>query len=437
MTEALLTDLYELTMLQGYFERGMRENAVFELFVRRLPAQRNFLVAAGLEQALDYLETVGFTETDIQRLRELGRFSREFLDALARFRFSGEVHAMPEGTVCFPAEPLVRVTAPLPEAQLVETRLINLVHFQTLIASKAVRLSLAAPGKQLIEFGGRRAHGAEAAVLAARAAYLAGFAGTSNVLAGIRFNIPTLGTMAHSYIEAHDVEGDAFLSYARAQPQHVALLLDTYDTEAAARRVVTLAQELAAIGIAIRSVRIDSGNLGKQAKLVRQILDEGGLGAVEIMVSGGIDERGLIDLVESGAPIDGIGIGTDLVTSADAPGLDCAYKLMEYAGRPRCKRSVGKATWPGAKQVYRRFDTAGHMRGDEIALAKERERRGVPLLEPVLQNGRRLRSDSLQAARARLAAELLTLPSPLRDLGAQASYPVERSSALVALAQMR
>jgi nicotinate phosphoribosyltransferase len=404
---------------------------VFELFVRHLPATRTFLVAAGLEQALAYLEGLRFDERALEWLRASGRFTSAFVDRLAALRFSGDVHAMPEGTICFADEPLVRVTAPLPEAQLVETRVINLVHFATLIASKAARSVLVAPGKLLVDFGLRRAHGAEAGLLAARAAYLAGFAGTSNVLAGARFGIPTFGTMAHSFVEAHDDELDAFVSYARAQPDNVVLLLDTYDTEAAARKVAALAPRLAGEGIRIRSVRLDSGNHAFHARAVRDILDGAGLADVKIFASGSLDERELFELLIAGVPIDGFGIGTRLTTSADVPALDCAYKLVEYAGRPRYKRSEGKATWPGRKQVYRHYDTSGRMRGDEVALADEPVGDGAPLLAAVMRGGiRSAPSESLAAARARAARELEALPPLMRHLWREHKYPVWFSAGL-------
>ncbi len=421
---ATLTDLYQLTMLQGYLEQGMTAPAVFEFFVRRLPPQRNFLVAAGLEQVLDYLESLCFTPEELDWIGRCGRFSRAFVDYLAEFRFTGSVHAMAEGTVFFPDEPILRVTAPLPEAQLVETRVINLLHFQTLIASKAARCVLAAPGRSLVDFGLRRAHGAEAGLYAARAAYLAGFAATATVAAGIRFGIPVSGTMAHSFIQAHADEETAFEHFARAQPEHAVLLLDTYDTEAAARKVVRLAARLRAAGIHVRGVRLDSGDLAAHARAVRAILDAGGLREVEIFASGNLDEHALAALVAAGAPIDGFGIGTRLDTSADAPYLDCAYKLEEYDGHARRKRSEGKATLPGRKQVFRRTDADGILTGDILAL-EEADVPGRALLAPCLADGRRLQpSPPLTAIRAHTARELARLPPALRTLEPAAPYPV-------------
>jgi nicotinate phosphoribosyltransferase len=427
---ALLTDLYELTMLEAYFDHGMTETAVFELFVRRLPSRRGFLVAAGLDQALEYLETLRFSDEELDWLRAGGRFKPSFVDRLAALRFTGDVDAMPEGTLCFADEPILRVTAPLPEAQLVETRLINLVHFQTLIASKAARFVLAAPGKQLVDFGLRRAHGAEAGLLAARASYLAGFSGTSNVAAGARWNIPTYGTMAHSYVEAHDHEADAFVSFARSRPHDVVLLIDTYDTENAAHVIVELAPELRATGVTIAAVRLDSGSHIRHARAVRQILDAGGLKDVHIFASGGLDEDEIAILEAAGAPIDGYGPGTSLVTSSDAPFLDCAYKLTEYAGLPRYKRSEGKATRPGVKQVFRVTDRAGRMAFDHVALAGEPYPGGVPLLEPAMRAGRRVARVPLEESRRRAAAQLAGLPAYLRRVRARRAFPVRISAGL-------
>ncbi len=430
----LLTDLYQLTMLHGYYASGMEEIAVFDFFVRDLPPGRNFLVAAGLEQALDFLERARFAPAEIEWLRTLNRFPDDFLDHLAGLRFRGAVHAVPEGTILFPNEPLLRVTAPLPQAQLVETRLINLLHFQTLIASKAVRCVLAAPDRLLVDFGLRRAHGAEAGLLAARASYLAGFAGTSTVLAGPAFGIPVYGTMAHSFVQAHDSEIQAFEDFARAQPEGLVLLIDTYDTERGARRVVELAPRLARAGIRIRAVRLDSGDLARHARRVRAILDEGGLAETRIFCSGNLDEYALRALLAAGAPIDGFGVGTRLDTASDAPYLDCAYKLAEYAGIPRRKRSEHKATWPGRKQVYREYDDRGRMRRDHLGL-DEVAAPGRPLLEPVMEGGRRLFARRpLAALRQHLVEELARLPEPLRALDPGPPYPVEIHPALAKLA---
>lgn len=430
----LLTDLYQLTMLQGYFERDMNETAAFEFFVRRLRPGRNFLMAAGLEQVLDFVELARFTAEELEWLHSSGRFSGAFVDWLADWRFEGDIDAMPEGTLFFPDEPVLRVTAPLPQAQLIETRLINLLHFQTLIASKAARAVLAAPSKLLVDFGLRRAHGAEAGLLAARAAWLAGFSGTATVLAGKRFGIPIYGTMAHSFIQSHDDETAAFRDFAYAQPDNVVLLIDTYDTEAAAHKVVSLAPELAAAGIAVKGVRLDSGDLGELARRVRNILDTGGLLATTIFASGDLDEYGLRDLMAQNAPIDGFGIGTRLDTSADVPYLDCAYKLQEYAGIARRKRSAGKATWPGRKQVWRYYDD-GRMIGDVVSLEHDPQP-GTPLMLPVMRQGRRITPPgSLADARSHAACGLRELPLALAGLEDAHQYPVEIAPALHQLAK--
>ncbi len=430
----LLTDLYQLTMLQAYFEQGMNDIAVFEFFVRRLPQNRGFLMAAGLEQAIAFLENLHFTKEELDRVRKSGRFGKDFPDQLAKLRFTGDVHAMPEGTVFFADEPILRVTAPMPQAQLIESRLINLLHFQTVVASKAARVVLVAPGKLLVDFGMRRAHGAEAALFAARASYIAGFQGTSNVLAGAEFNIPVFGTMAHSFIQAHDNEELAFEHFARAQPENVTLLIDTYDTEAAARKVAELAPRLKKSGITVKAVRIDSGDLAIHAHHVRRILDEAGLAEIGIFSSGSLDEYALRNLLSHGAPIDGFGVGTAMDTSADAPFLDCAYKLQEYAGRARRKRSEGKATWPGRKQVYRTYDANGVMTGDVLTLENDSPP-GETLIRPVMQGGRRMHQpETLDQIRRRAAEQLQRLPPHLRDLEEAPPYPVTIAPALRELA---
>lgn len=417
-TSLLLTDLYQLTMLQAYFDQGMQDTAVFEFFVRKLPPNRNFLIAAGLEQVLDYLENFRFSAQDLKWLATCGRFHSRFVESLGAFRFTGDVHAMPEGSVFFADEPILRVVAPLPQAQLAETRIINLLQFQTLVASKAVRACLAAPRKLLVDFGLRRAHGAEAGLYSARASFLAGFDGSATVLAGVRWGIPLYGTMAHSFIQVHDREMDAFEHFARAFPKASTLLIDTFNTEAAARSVAILAKRLAGEGITIQAVRLDSGDLAEHARRVRQILDEGGLPEVQIFASGNLDEYGLADLVAAKAPIDGFGVGTRMDTSADQPYLDCAYKLQEYAQRARRKYSEGKTTWPGRKQVYRSYDAEGRMAGDVLTTA-DAEQAGEALLVPVMRQGRRLPSPApLAHARALAKAQVARLPETLRALRA-------------------
>jgi len=435
LTSPLLTDLYQLTMLQAYFAHGMLDTAAFELFVRKLPGNRNFLMAAGLDQALEFLEGLRFEEAEIAWLEQSGLFRGDFLDQLRKLRFTGDVYAMPEGTVFFPNEPIVRVVAPMPAAQLVESRLLNLVHFQTLVASKAARSVLVAPGKLLVDFGLRRAHAGEAGLHAARASYIAGFSGTATVLAAPLYGVPIFGTMAHSFVQAHDDEAAAFERFAAACPSSTVFLIDTYDTETAARKVVALAPRLKEAGIAIRGVRLDSGDLGALSHSVRRILDEGGLAQVTLFASGNLDEYRLRDLLASGSPIEGFGVGTSLVTSSDAPFLDAVYKLQEYAGIARRKRSTGKATWPGRKQVFRHFRDDGTLDYDVVALESE-EQTGAKLLQPVMRGGKRVASaPALQSVRENASRNLAFLPQPLRGLEQPGElFRVEISPALEELA---
>ena len=436
---ALLTDLYELTMLQAYFRADMNQTAVFEFFVRSLPEQRNFLMAAGLQQVMSYLTALHFSQDDLRYLRDSAQFDTAFLASLHDFAFSGEVEALAEGSIFFAGEPVLRISAPLREAQLIESRLINLLQLQTMVASKAARSVLVAPGKRLVDFGMRRAHGAEAGLLSARASYLAGFDGSSTVLAGQLFGIPVFGTMAHSFIQTHDFESEAFAAFARCYPANATLLIDTYDSEAAAQKVIQVAQWLQQEeGIRINAVRIDSGDLASVALRVRQILDAGDCHHIGIFASGNLDEYALQALLQNGAPIDGFGIGTRMNTSADAPYLDCAYKLVEYAGLPRRKRSSGKQTWPGRKQTFRHYDSNGIMRGDTLGLAGE-QLAGVPQLQTVMRAGQALSTaPSLAQIRAHARTQLASLPAALRTLASLApaqKYPVTISEGLQQLSE--
>ena len=431
-TSTLLTDLYELTMFDVYVDSGMEQHAVFELFVRKLRPGRNFLVAAGLEQALDFLENLSISEEEASWLASTGRFHDRVVDRFRSLRFTGDVDAVPEGTIFFPDEPVLRIIAPIAEAQLVESRLINLLHYQTLVASKAARCVLVSGEKQLVDFGLRRAHGAEAGLASARACYLSGFNGTATVLAGYQFGIPIFGTMAHSFIQAHDDEVAAFSNFARHQANNLIFLIDTYDIARGAERVVALADQLRESGSKdqIKAVRIDSGDLTEMAHMVRKILDAGGLKDVQILVSGGLDEYRLGDLIASGAPIDGFGVGTSLNVSADSPYLDYVYKLQEYDGKPKRKRSAGKSTWPGRKQIYRERNADGTIRHDTLTIEGDVQP-GTPLLEPVMRNGKRLKpSPSLQDVRAHVAQELASLPHNLRRLEQVQPYDVIVSDAL-------
>ena len=434
---ALLTDLYQLTMLQSYYELGMEDTAVFEVFVRRLPQHRNFMLFAGLEQVVEYLETLRFSPQELEWLESTGRLNPEFVKRLATFRFSGDVDAMPEGTVFFPNEPVLRITAPLPEAQFIESRLINILHYQTLIASKAARCRLVAPGKTLIDFGMRRAHGAEAALMASRANYIAGFDGTATVQAEQQFGTPLFGTMAHSYVQAHQSESQAFVNFAHSHPDNVVLLIDTYDTLRGAQKVVQLASSLREEGIAIKAVRLDSGDLVELSGSVRHILDDGNCRDVRIFASGDLDEYRLAELIRSGCPIDSFGVGTRLNISNDSPSLDCVYKLQEYAGVARRKQSVGKTTWPGRKQVYRHQADSGLFEGDLITLEKDRRSAGEGLITPVLRQGKRLHPpETLDQTRARSRDQLSSLDERLTALAVSASpYPVELSAELNKLAE--
>jgi nicotinate phosphoribosyltransferase len=429
---ALFTDLYELTMAAAFFREGVGGRATFSTFVRRLPPGRGFLVAAGLEDVLDYVRAWRFGGDGLHYLRSLGRFEPGFLEYLGDLRFTGDVRAVPEGTALFADEPLLEVTGPLIEAQLLETAVLNLLHVGTVLASKAARSVLAAGGRGLAEFGLRRSHGIDAGMKAARAAMLAGFDSTSNVLAGRTWGAPLSGTMAHSFVMAYPSELEAFRAYARAFPDSAVLLLDTYDTIAGARLAVTVARELLQRGHRLAGVRLDSGDLGALSREVRAILDAGGFPDVRIIVSGGLDEHDIAALAAAGAPIDVFGIGTRLNVSADAPSLDMVYKLVRLDGRDVRKLSPGKATWVGAKQVVRRLVADGRLAGDVLALAEEPVPAGARgLLEPVMIEGRLLRPHPpLVELRAHCAAELATLPDGVRRLSEPEQYSVMPSDGL-------
>ncbi|HYX73531.1 MAG TPA: nicotinate phosphoribosyltransferase [Steroidobacteraceae bacterium] len=433
LAPALLTDLYQLTMAQAYFELGMNEIAVFELFVRRMPQARRFLITAGLEQALEYIGTLRFTAQDQAFLSGLGMFGTDFLEHLRSVRFSGAIHAMPEGTPFFADEPIVRVTAPILEAQLLESRLLNILHFQTTIASKAARCVIAARGKQVVDFGMRRAHEADAALLTARAAYLAGFDATATVEAGRRFGVPLSGTLAHSFIEAHDGEEQALRNFLLSSRAPTTLLIDTYDSSRGLQRVIALAREFAYAGQGhgVGAIRIDSGDLAAQAQMARAALDAHDCREVRIVLSGNLDEQLIERLVSNGVPADAFGVGTSLAVPADVPALDMVYKLQQYAGKPRRKRSSGKATWPGIKQVFRERAGSGEYLRDRVALHDEQSP-GEPLLSEVMRNGARFSpSTPLSAIREHCRAEMRCLPPPLRTLGAGGeAYPVSVSQTL-------
>jgi nicotinate phosphoribosyltransferase len=425
---ALFTDLYELTMLRAYYEEGMTDQAVFSLFVRRLPPQRNFLLACGLDSVLDYLENLRFSEADLRYLATLDQFPAGFLDWLRKFRFSGDVHAVPEGTPVFSNEPILEIEAPLPQAQLAETLVMNQITVQTVLASKAARMVAAADGRPVVDFGARRMHGIDAALKAARVFHIAGVAATSNVLAGRLYGVPLSGTMAHSYVQSHDVESEAFRRFARIYPGTV-VLVDTYDTLEGVRRVIDLVRHEEDLDIS--AVRLDSGDLAGLAREARRLLDAAGLEHIDIFASGGLDEHRIAALVAGDVPISGFGVGTSMGVSADAPDLDIAYKLCEYAGRGRLKLSPDKPILPGRKQVWRISEGDNDVR-DIITRADERGQ-GRPLLQPVMLNGTRLPAGKSDIVKARdyAAGQIARLPERVRRLeDAAPPYPVTISDAL-------
>lgn len=425
-TSALFIDLYEIAMARAYLEEGQTEVAVFEAYFRTLPEGRSYLLAAGLEDVLDFIEAFRFEPDELAWLAGQGDFPQDFLDTLGKLRFTGDVWAVPEGTVVFPYEPLVQVVAPIHEAQLFETFILNQIHLQTLIASKAARMVGVARGRKLVEFGARRAHGTDAADKAVRASYLAGFAGTSNLQAARRYGIPAFGTMAHSYVQAHEREAEAFEVYARLFAG-TTLLVDTYDTLRAVDEVIALAGRMGE-GFQVAAIRLDSGDLGALAKAARERLDAAGLQSVRIFASSSLDEWKIDELLGDGAPIDAFGVGTKLVVSADAPTVDIAYKLVEYAGRGRTKLSAGKPIYPGRKQVFRKRED-GIFTEDVIARADE-TCEGEPLLEKVMARGRRIASVGLGEARVRAREQLAALPAEIRALDGTAVYPVRISERL-------
>jgi nicotinate phosphoribosyltransferase len=433
---ALFTDLYELTMAASYFREGMNDRATFSLFVRKLPKGRGFLLAAGLEDVLTYLETFRFSEAALAYLASTRRFDDRFLHFVADLRFTGDVRAVPEGTLVFPDEPLLEITAPIIEAQLVETAVMNACHFQTVLTTKAARSVIAGRGRAIVEFGLRRTPGVDAGMKAARCTFLAGASMSSNVLAEHCYGIPATGTMAHSYVVAFPREIDAFRAFARAFPESTTLLIDTYDTVTAAKKAVQVAKEMEARGQRLVGVRLDSGDILSLSREVRRILDEAGLGYVRIFVSGGLDEYVIDDLLSAGAPIDAFGVGTRMDVSADAPYLDMAYKLVRYAGRNVLKFSTGKETWTGEKQVYRSRGPDGRFEGDRLALRDEGPPSGAePLLDTVMTSGAVTnRLPTLTAIRDHCATQLGALPEAVRRLRPKFRLPLE-GIALIFLAK--
>ncbi|TAN22816.1 MAG: nicotinate phosphoribosyltransferase [Acidobacteria bacterium] len=427
---SLLTDLYELTMAAGYFERRLEARATFALFVRSLPPRRGFLLACGIEAALDYIEQLSFSGEEIGYLRQLPAFrtvSSRFFDFLGRLRFEGDVAAVAEGTAVFAGEPILQISAPIIQAQIVETYLLSVVNFETLIATKAARVVEAAAGRDVVEFGTRRAQGPEAGLRAARAAYLGGCAGTSNVLAGFRWGIPIAGTAAHSWTQAFPSERESFEALLKTFPQSAYLLLDTYDTLAAARMA-------AEFDVPIPGVRLDSGDLAALSREVRKILDRGGHRETKIMASGNLNEDKVAALVAAGTPIDSFGVGTELATSHDAPALNAIYKLVEIEAqgriRPITKTEEGKGYFPGKKQVFR-FSRSGRFDHDVLARSDEPITGARPLLQPVMRSGKRLQAAAAaQTIRAHAREQVQSLPEGVRALRNATAYRVEPSAAL-------
>jgi len=428
----LFTDLYELTMAAGYFEHRIFHPAVFTLFVRGYPAYRNYYVAAGLEDALKELAEFNFSEDELEYLHTTRLFSSDFLSYLKTLRFSGNVLALPEGTIFFENEPVLEVEAPIIEAQLLETFLLNTIGSQSLIASKAARCVQAAGARALIDFSLRRTQGQDTGLHVARCAYMTGFSATSNVLAGKRYGIPISGTMAHSFVTAFEKEIDAFRAYSTSFPNNTILLIDTYDTIEGALNAVEIAREMKTRGTALVGVRLDSGDMVALSIKVRDILDEAGFNDVKILASSGFDEYGIADVLSRGAKIDGFGVGTKLGVSADAPYLDIVYKLSRLGDRDVRKLSPGKVTLAGKKQVFRKTDTDGMYLQDMIGLREEKIEETFSLLENVMQDGRTLHPyPALTTIRERFQDNFSHLPDMYKSIDRNATpYPVKLSSRL-------
>jgi nicotinate phosphoribosyltransferase len=427
----LFTDFYELTMAQAFWHSGRTDPATFSLFFRNYQPDRGYFVFAGLAAALDYLENFRFTPDDLASLRSLGRLGRAFLGHLAGLRFTGSVRAMPEGTICFANEPVLEVTAPVLEAQLAETFLINQINLHTILATKAARVVHAAGGRQLIDFAARRSQGVEAADAMSRVSYLVGFDATSNTRAAAAYGIPVSGTMAHSFVTAFESEAEAFRRFAESFPETSIFLVDSYDTLAGTRKAAAVAHEMRARGHHLAGLRLDSGDMLELSRQARALLDEAGLPEVQLFASGGLDEFGVDELVRAGAPFDGFGVGTKVGVSADAPWTDSVYKLVEYAGRPVLKLSTHKQTLPGPKQVYRYRDASGTYLRDVIAGAGERVEDGEALLAEVMRAGKRLGPDpALAELREAFRREFAALPERCKALRSPGRYEVAVSPEL-------
>jgi nicotinate phosphoribosyltransferase len=427
----LLTDLYELTMAAGYFQTRFNARATFELFIRNIPPQRNYLIAAGVEQVIEYLEHVNFSAEDVAFLRQhpiLGQIQPEFFEYLSKFRFTGDIWAVPEGTVVFPGEPLMRVVAPIIEAQLMETYLLATLSYETMIASKAARLTTAAQGRSVVDFSARRAHGGAASLLAARAAVIGGCRGTSNVLAGEQYGLATYGTQAHSWIMAHEDESEAFRHFLDTFPKGSVLLVDTYDVHNAVKKIIAIGQKPSGL-------RLDSGNLVKESRWARRELDRAGWKDVQIFASGDLDEYKIAELLADGAAIDAFGVGTALGTPGDAPHMNLIYKLVEVERDGKvlqaAKFSHAKVTYPGRKQVFRYSSAAGEFREDKIALESEPANKGTPLLVEYMRAGRRIAAkEPVEKLRERAMDNLAHLPKRYRQITRKANYPVRYSKQL-------
>ena len=430
----LFADLYELTMAQAFYQQGMSAPATFSLFIRQYPPNRAYFISTGLEDVLDYLENLYFSPSSLDHLRSTGIFADDFLEHLGSFRFTGKVRAIPEGRLYFVNEPVLEVTAPVIQAQMVETFIINQVNFQTLLTTKAARCVAAAQGRGLADFASRRTHGTDAALKMARCSYVAGFQSTSNVLASQRYGIPSSGTMAHSFVSSFCSETDAFRAYASSFPDRTTLLIDTYDTVQGTWRAVQVAKELEDAGHRLVAVRLDSGDFATLSRQVRRILDESGLAYVQIVASGGLDEYQIDELVQGGAPIDQFGVGTKVGVAADTPWSDMAYKLVCYDQRPVMKLSTDKVSLPGAKQVFRVQNQDGRFERDIIGLEEDRLPGGEPLLQTVMEDGRRTGpSPTLDEIRSRLVHDLSRLDDHHKRLYNPPRYPIDVSPKLRSL----
>ena len=430
----IMTDLYELTMAASYFEQQMFAPATFSLFVREYPPNRSYLVCAGLDPLLDYLESFHFRPDDLEYLEQTSLFPDTFIQFLEKIRFTGEVRAVPEGRISFCHEPLLEITAPVMQAQLVETFVINAINLPTLVATKASRCLYAAGQRSLVDFSLRRTHGMDAGLMVARSSYIGGFIGTSNVQAGKTYGLPIYGTMAHSYVESFDREIDSFRAFAKSFPDNTVLLVDTYDTLAGARKAVTVAREMREAGKNLRAVRLDSGDMVQLSQQVRELLDQVGFAEVKIFASGGFDEFKIQKMLAAGAKIDAFGVGTKIGVSADAPYLNMAYKMVEYNGRPVLKLSSGKVSLAGPKQVYRQRDEEGFFKRDLIGLPDEDVADSELLLVPVMKGGKRLlQSEPLDKIQKRFRDEFSQLPEIYKDLQGKPRYPVDITPRLQAL----